>query len=582
MRERRGPLSAVKPPRRRMAVPSPSLDAALDADLDALVQARSTVFSPELAASFLARSLPLGDYCVYPAGAEAADLLRALDAVSEGISGIRVVRVADRNTTEERQSFHGRPMIVPQELANHPCERILVCHSVREAELLTTLRGLGIAKERIIPVFSHANYRVLSGQAETHNALLGTIGGPRRCVIIRADRSGLIIDDAALATVLPPRETLILNIGTAAERIDSRIYKVVDLYRSLTLLRSALDKIQPEIVYLQLNLHTVHLADLIRRMAPSVTLIYEMWDLWRASVGDLKPEDYGRLLGMSDDMVNLNRRCELRVLNTADLLISKRGGLVWEAECHDFTTPCLQYFVRVGEGTVSPRPVSSSPSVNGPRIIFAATLQTLEVLAAFDYIRLNQDHHAIFAALTADGRATVDLYNAAHRDSSLDPLYASYLERYRDGPIRYHRRVPPTQLLAVMDNYDYGWIRATPAVPSVDCDVVIPASLSSYIAAGLPVIVHATLTYASSLVTRFAAGIVVPVGEEGEDAVSRVLATADPASHRAGALRLRAYMMEHNQRLLGMLRDFNHAVVPASETRRPMSNVVSREHEGEG
>lgn len=565
-----------------MAVPFPSCDAALDADLDALVQARSTVFSPKLAAGFLARFLPPGDCCVYPAGAEAADLLHALDTLPEGVSGIRVVRVADRDTTEERRSFHGRPMILPQGLANHPCEPILVCHSVREEELLTTLRGLGIAEERIVPVFGHASYRALSGQAETHDALLGAIGGPRRSVIIRAERSGLIIDDAALATVLPPEETLVLNIGTAAERIDSRVYTVVDLHRSLTLLRSALERLQPELVYLQLNLHTVHLADVIRRMVPSATLIYEMWDLWRASVGDLKPEDYGRLLGMSDDMVTLNRRCEIRVLNTADLLISKRGGLVWEAECRDFTAPCQQYFVRVGEDGAPARPVPSPPSVGGPRILFAATFQTLEMLATFDYIRPNQDHHAIFAALTADGRATVDLYNAAHRDPSLDPLYASYLERYRDGPIRYHRRVPPARLLAAMDDFDYGWIRATPAVPSVDCDVVIPASLSSYIAAGLPVIIHATLTYAASLVTRFDAGIVVPVGEDGEDAVRRVLGAADPARHRAGALRLRAYMMEHNQRLLDTLRDFNHAVVPASETRRPMSSVASRVREGGG
>jgi len=544
-------------------VPSSFFNTALDTDLDALIHARSTAFVPELASGFLARSLPPGDCCIYPAGSEAADVMRALDASPEGMSGIRVVRVADRDADDGR-TFLGRPVTAPKDLMNHPSERILVCHSVREAELLAILRQLGIAEDRIIPVFGHPDYRALSGSAETHHALLGAIDGPRRCVILRAERSGLIVDDTALATVLPPRDTVVLNIGTAAERIDSRIYTVVDLHRSLTLLRSALERLQPELIYLQFNLHTVHLAALVRRMMPRVKLVYEMWDLWRASVGDLRPEDYAPLLGMSEAMVDLNRRCEPCVLDTADLLVSKRGGPVWETETRDFGAPCRQYFVRVGEpATPAPiQPASSSPRpAGGLRILFAATFQRLETLAAFDYIRPNQDHHAVFAALTADRRATVDLYNAAHRDTSLDPLYASYLERYRTGPIRYHRRVPPAQLLAAMDDYDYGWIRATPAVPSVDCDVVIPASLSSYIAAGLPVIVHATLTYASSLVSRFDAGITVPVGEDGEDAVHRVWRDADPARHRAGALRLRACMMEHNQRLLDMLRDFHHTDV---------------------
>lgn len=533
-------------------------DPALNTALDALVHARSTAFVPKLAAKFLTSLLPPGNFFVYPAGQEAAELIGVLDRIA-GEGGLQITGVVDRDAPEGR-TLLGRPVTAPATLSGD--ERVLVCHSVREAELLEVLRNAGIEEDRIIPVFGHPGYSALSRSKASCDLLLDNLprndGGSPRYLIVRAERSGQIIDESVLATVLPPEDTLVLNVATPAERVASGVYRVVDLYRSLALLQSALERSKPDLVYLQLNLHTVYLGALVRRILPQTTLVYEMWDLWRASIGDLRPEDYGSLLGMSEDMVTLNRLCEPYLLNTADLLISKRGGTVWKNECREFKAPCQQYFVRIGEVEDRDRfRQANPPAKEGLRILFAATFQKPETLAEFDYIRPNQDHHAVFAALTADGRTSVDLYNAAHRDRSLDPLYIGYIERYRDGPIRYHRRVPPEQLLAEMDGFDYGWIRATPAVPSVDCHVVIPASLSSYIAGGLPVIVHATLTYASALISRFDAGIVVPEEEKGDAAVQRVLSEADPARHRTGAMRLRAYMMERNRKLLEKLRRYS-------------------------
>ena len=538
-------------------------DAPLAAALDALEHGGIIPCAPAPAASF-ARRLPEGDVYLYPAGQDAATLLQALD---QEPGGPRVVGVIDRSAPEEGEDerrFFGRRLIAPTTFAAMADARVLICHSQRETELLGILRGLGVGEDRIETIFSHPGYREQAESPAAAAAVLNALGArpsPRN-VIIRAERSGVIVDDAALATALAPDETIILNIAAPVERIASQVYQTIDLYRSLGTLRRVLEQIAPQTVYLQLNLHSVHFAALVRRIVPRAVLIYEMWDLWLASVGDLRPEDYGRLVGMDDAMVDLSQRSERYLLDSADLLISKRGGPTWEAQSRRFGAPCLQYFARVGAGGTPPAAATgqgpaTAPQRDGLRLLFAATFQTLENLDALDYIRPNQDHRAVFAALTADGRTTVDLYNAAHRDEGLDPLYASYLDAYREGPIRYHRRVPPAQLLAAMDEYDYGWIRATPAVPSVDCHVVIPASLSSYIAAGLPAIVHATLTYASDLISQFDAGVVVPADEAGEQAVRRVRAAADPPRHRAGARRLRAYMLERNQQLLEAVKALN-------------------------
>ncbi len=193
------------------------------------------------------------------------------------------------------------------------------------------------------------------------------------------------------------------------------------------------------------------------------------------------------------------------------------------------------------------------------RIVFAATLQLPSVLAEFDYIRANQDHRPVFEALAATGAVTIDIYNAGHQDHHQDPFYAEYLDRYRDAPIHYHRRIPAEALRQAMGAHHYGWIRATPAVPSVDCEVVIPASLSTYISAGLPVIIDSSLTHAATLVATFEAGIVIPPGESLDAAIQRILAQADPVHHRLGVDRLRAHMAEHNQNTINALRTFTTA-----------------------
>lgn len=517
-------------------------DAALAAALDDLAAVHAIPRDSSLASRFVRSLLPQGSYYVYPAGLDTRKVLPDLQATP----GVRVLGVVDQNAGS-LGDFCGFPTVTPESLCRDDnAAPVLVCHGVRERELVDNLRRLGISASRIVPLYGTPEFAEFCQSDTSLAESLAGFVGHIQAVIVRGPRAGLVVEDSALAQVLPPSETFILNAGLAAERIESQLYHSMDTHGSPVLLRTCLEYLRPKIVYVQCNINCFHVAAQVRRFAPWAMVVCELWDLWRTSVGNLRPEHHARLFDLDQRMVDINMACEEYLLAASDLLVSKRGGQSWTAECSGFGAPCLQYFTGV-DGARSDDKAQSARTAASLHILFAATMQLPSVLAEFEYLKPTQDHRPMFEALAASGIATVDIFNAAHRDHNDDRAFSDYMERYRDGPIRYHRRVPADELRSLMAKFDYGWIRATPADYTLDYSVVIPASFSTYISADLPIIIHETLDHAAELIARFDAGIIARNGHTQQETLCLIAEQADPARHRAGAQKLRAYMMEQNQ-----------------------------------
>lgn len=336
--------------------------------------------------------------------------------------GVRLLGLVDANAAA-LGTVDGLPVVAPAELAYRPAAGVLIRHPNREAELSGVLAACAPPGRWVELLYGGPGFAAFCRRPEIREAALEGLGPHIRHVVVRAPRSGVIVDDAALADVLPAAETVILHASLEAERIDSRVYPVKTLHGSLVLLDEAVRRIQPRTVLLQFNLNAMHLAAHVRRLPPQVPVVVELWDLWRVSVGNLRAEDQARLFAMTEEELRLNQQEEAYALNAADLLITKWGGRLWKATARDFGAPCLPYFARTAaasplNGSMASPPdeaPASPPDATGTtvppsrrseplRLIFASTMQLPAVLAQLDYVREDQDHCLGMKTLAAGGR----------------------------------------------------------------------------------------------------------------------------------------------------------------------------------
>jgi len=252
----------------------------------------------------------------------------------------------------------------------------------------------------------------------------------------------------------------------------------------------------------------------------------------------------------SDQAIDTSLLAELDTARRGDLVISKRREIFWPPGLGTAGAPYRHYFGGMPPASPSQAPPHSAADA-AIRILYAGILPRPDQQSAHpsDY-----DFLPLLERLAADGAFQVGLYNQMHDSPDQDRSFQNYIDRYRTGHVRYHRRVPYDKLLEEATSFHFGWLCRQAGDERIpDTRLVFGQRFTGYVFAGLPVLVDPGWEAMAELTTRFGAGLVLPEAADAETVAGRI-AGADLPALKRGVAALRDYMTKHNIDVLETIR----------------------------
>lgn len=487
----------------------------------------------DLAASFLRERLPGGRWLVYGAGTHTSVILEAL----ERFPRIQVAGVVDR-LGERLGQFCGYDVISPEDLGDVAYDGILLSHGSYEDEMRERLAAAGVPAERVAGIYADPAFHRLA--APTIARRIEGFAGRRFDVLLVRTSPLSVISGAALASVLPPERTLQVYMGRGGSEEAEGFFETVNLDESLTALAALIRQTRPRAVLIQCVIYKNYLSYWLKARFPEVAVIHEPYDMavwWR-------DHDLQALFGLTPRTIARLRLSERAASQTCDLVVSKRGGPLWDRLVGDCAAPHRLFFPMACEPVAAPGDAGPGDGLAGG-LVYAGFLP---VPAFLDGFKNGYDFLDVMERVCRATGMTAELYNSSHLGPGADRMYASYLERYRDGPVVYRRRLPYAALIERMGAFAFGWL----------CDVVrefqadrhggVCNRWTGYVSAGLPPLLDAEWRLMADLTTQYGAGVVVERTDSA--AIATAVAKADLPALRAGCRRLRRHLLDHNDRIL--------------------------------
>jgi hypothetical protein len=520
-----------------------------DRALDAIIEAQPVPRHADLVAAFLMQADIAGGLWFYPGGTHTRVIIGRL----ADRPGVTIRGIVDRDSAAPCADLN-LPVVTPEAVAAAllPGDRIVVSHQSLEATLIEALRAIGIAPDRIVAIFSDPTYQQFYDERTQLERLLGSLPtdiGRIRHVILRATNSA-VIDDARLAAVFVPSETVVIGAARLGAPTTSRVYPTVNLHGQLSLLPALLDALDPQALYYQGDFDGFFQYNIVRRASVHPKLIFEMRDSWCIGLDYMSMKELSDCFKYPEEFLRVDQSEESNLYRDAVVTVTKRGGS-WPALFDHPIGETLEYFVHIDRPDSPPSNRRPTEPGRAKRVVFASSVAVPSRLEGFPGLKINHDHLSMIERLTDLGAAQFQIFNV-NDVGAVDNPYAPVAQRCADLGIGYAQRQPIDRLREMLVDFDYGWVRAMPAMRSRDHDVVIPATFSTYLMIGLPVIIHECLIHAADLVREFDAGIVV--SSETPEQVTALICNADPERHRKGASALQAWMFENNQKTLARLR----------------------------
>lgn len=493
-------------------------------DLEEIERLYGAPREASLVHAFLDSHLPGGRLLVYGAGTHTPPLMEFLRR-----RGRMVIGIIDR-MAEQIRTFDGYDVFTPREAVGLPYDAILLSHGSYEDEMLETLRALGVPRERVVPIYAHRDFHRLARQAAAER--FEHFSKRRFDALILACTPTVVVPDRDLAAIFPPDRTLKVHFGRPDSFDPSGPFETVDLKESLHDLARLLQVTRPKVAYVQSIAYKNYLGYWLKQRFPSVTVIHELYDhtsVWR-------DHDLERLFGLNKRTITRLRLSEYAGAQVCDLIVSKRGGPDWDRFLQGTQAPYRLFFPMVRE-------TEGGDAADGVRsgMVYAGFLPAPAFLATF---KNGYDFLGVMQEVCVRQGITASLFNASHIGPDADRIYAPYLDAYRDGPLRYCRRLPYDALLGELNRFAYGWICDRVHEFQIDRHVGICNRWTGYVSAGLPTIIDAEWRLMADLTRRYGAGLVVDRADP--DLIVNAMEGADAGALRRGAGLLRRHLLDHN------------------------------------
>ncbi len=488
----------------------------------------------DLVAQFCLDHLPGGRIYVYGAGTHTRGLLPALLSQPH----LTVLGIVDR-LAAALPEFEGLPVVSPQALQDLTFDYVLLSHNQYEAEMTTQLAALGIAADKIVPIYLNPRFR--KSALDRLPDMLGATASRRfEHVIIDCSRDS-IIQNEALTTLFPPDRTLGLYMGRPDSWHPSSLYETINLHESLDLLTATLARVRPRTVYLRTILYKNFISLVIKQRFPDICVIHELYDFaltWRDS-------DLISLFGLDARSIRELRVAELYSCQHVDTLVSKRGGPAWRSVLSRCAAPYELYFPLIS----GPPPAEIRPVEDGRRrLLYGGFFPAPSFLAQF---KTGYDFLDLMAGVAARTGVEIDIYNSAHADRSSDALYRGYSERFASGPLRYHARVPFAQFAAQMPRYEFGWLCEHVTSEQPDRHFGVCNRWTGYLSGGLPVLMDDSWKFMAGFMRDYGAGPIID--DTTVEGISSCLERVRGTEYRAGARALRDRLAAENRDVLERL-----------------------------
>jgi hypothetical protein len=517
-----------------LAAPPAKDDPWLQAASDAAVLRCGPPCDLALGRAYLETYLPSGECWLYACSTYSQAILDIL----EDNPMVRFAGFVDVNAASIG-CFLGYPVITPEELSTKVFDHIIVGHLRYENIFVETLFAQGIEREKIFRIYGNNIYWKKS--IDSYVSKITTQYSGRFDNIIITNNS-VLVSDHELSCVFESKNTLVLYCGKSGY-YENGPFNIVEIGESLDLMYNLLYHYRPNNIYIRTISDKDCIVYSVRQKFKSSFIVHEMFDL-----SIVFPDSELMIWNKwSNDTIKTLRHAEWNSFQTSDFIISKRGGSYWETILAPFDTRYATVFSRL----IIPDEDHPVPDSAGPIKIVYAGYVPPEPRHLGGYY----DLYPCFESLVTAINATVDIYNAGHPPTAQsDDVYRHYLARNHGGRINYYRSKPYAELIRILSSYHFGWLyneRSDVYFP--DAAVTVPARLSGYISAGVPVILDDEFEFLADLVDRFGAGIVVPGGRT--DLIPDLIRRADHMALRAGARRLRAHMFARNQDAFHRLRN---------------------------
>lgn len=478
---------------------------------------------PALVESFLSSQIPEGRLLVYGAGTHTPPVLDVLRRQPRST----IVGVVDR-MAEQLESFEGYDVFTPQEAIRLNYDYILLSHGTYEDEMLELLLALGVSAQQIIPIYIHPAFHEFANRMVPER--FRRLAGRRVDTLIVSCTPTVVVPDWELAAIFPPDRTLNLHLGRPDSFDPSGLFETLDLHESLHDLSWIIRETQPKSIYIRSIAYKNYLGYWVKQRFPKITVIHELYDhaiVWR-------DHDLERLFGLTKRTIARLRLTEYAGAQVCDLIISKRGGPDWASVLEGSSAPYRLFFPMM-------RDIGAPIDPNPRGLVYAGFLPAPAFLAQF---KNGYDFLSIMQEVCGKQGIEASLYNAAHLGPDADRIYAAYLDAYRDGLLKYRRRLPYEALLQEMQGFSYGWLCDKVHEFQADRYVGICNRWTGYVSAGLPVIIDAGWRLMADLTRSYGAGLIVEHAEAG-----LIVQAMDSANHEAlrqGSRQLRAHLLHHN------------------------------------
>lgn len=485
----------------------------------------------DVTAAFLRETLSGGRWLIYGAGTHTTLVLDVL----ERLPNIRVVGIVDR-LAERLGQFRGYDVISPEDIHKIAYDGILLSHGSYEDEMQERLTAAGVPAERVVAIYANPAFHRLAAPA-TARRIKRFAGRRFDALVVRCSPLS-VIPDEALASVLPPDRTLRVYMGRGGMDDPGGPFESVDFDESLTALAALIRQTRPKIVVMQCIIYKNYLSYWLKARFPDLAVIHEAYDMavwWR-------DHDLQALFGMTPRTIARLRLCERAASQTCDLVVSKRGGPLWDRLVGDCAAPHRLFFPMAREPAAATGEADAGP---GSGLVYAGFLPAPAFLSGF---KNGYDFLGIMEQVCQATGMTADLYNSSHMGPDAERIYAPYIERYRDGPLFYRRRLPYGALVERMGGFAFGWLCDVVNEFQADRHAGICNRWTGYVSAGLPLLLDAEWRLMADLTVQYGAGVVVERADPG--VITAAIAKADMPAARAGCRRLRRHLLDHNVRIL--------------------------------
>jgi hypothetical protein len=460
----------------------------------------------QAAAAFVAKLCDGKPFYLYGAGSHSHALLNGLDVDTLAcLQGI-IDQKASRG-----QTLKGQQVLSPERLLEDRETAVILSHHEFEDNMADSLSDLGVASDRIHPIYADAVYGEavmdqLWPQLQAETARLPTPEG-RRVVVVNARQQRRILSPQIISRLRSDGNDQFIQVNlerwSEEEPTVAAFDAAIDTHNSIGIALNAIEWLDPDVIYVQEHYSSGNFLPMVIGLAfPHRRILGEFYDFLALTFNDPYVMHWGHYWRKAD--VSLALAAERWCIQHLDGLVTKESGAVLD----DYLDGCSYLELQPHQSRTQFR-TRQGGRQDPPRLVWAGIVTS----SRFSPILYGDNQLIdIFQGLVDAGLPTT-AYSTCPSNASLAAELPEYLELAARGHFNIYPVLPFETLLDTLCNhFDFGLLLGMPKPESqqgISYRVTVSGKMFTYLSAGIPLIIGDYLEVMANWVRRHELGLVV-------------------------------------------------------------------------